>query len=362
MNKIKILALGCIPLFFSCTSKTETETKENKTLPVFKISQQDTIISNKFVADIQAEKNVEIHARISGIMDNVYVNEGQSVKKGQILFKLNDDELQIELLKAQAALKNAQADLRIAAVELKQMQLLYDKKVIADNELELARAKHEAAEAKVSFSQAERNAVAQKISFTTIKAPFDGVIDRIPLKEGSLIPVGVLLTTLSELDEIFAYFSLPENTYFQLVSDNKLNTHRSIELVLPNGEKYPEKGVLETADAEIDKNTGSIQFKAKFSNPERVIKHGTSGKLIISENKHRVILIPKKAVFSIQDKQFVFVVNKQNIVRMKNIIITATLDDFFILESGLKPGEIIVQEGTQSLRDGEKIIPKNRLN
>lgn len=360
MKKI-IFFFSSLLLLSACNTNNESTIVETKTLPVFRITVKDTLITNKFVADIQAEKNVEIHARISGIMDQVLVNEGQAVKKGQTLFKLNDDELQIELLKTQAALKNASADLRIAAVEMKQMQLLFDKKVIADNELELAKAKHEAAEAKVAFAQAERNAVSQKISFTTIKAPFDGVIDRIPLKEGSLIQVGILLTTLSELDEIFAYFSLPENTYFQLLTDNKLNTQRSIELILPNGEVYDEKGSLETADAEIDKYTGSIQFKAKFLNPARLIKHGSSGKLVISENKPKAILIPKKSVFSIQDKRFVFVVSKNNIVKMRSVNIANTLDDFYLVDHGIKVGEIIVQEGTQSLRDGERIIRKNKL-
>src|SRR5690606_13750920 len=204
-------------VFTACNSGSENNNiAEVKSVTVYKVFKKDTIVSSKFVADIQAKKNVEIHARISGIMEKVHVNEGQKVRKGQTLFKLNDAELQIELLKAQAALKSAQADLRMATVELRQMQTLFDKKVIADNELELAKAKHEAAEAKVAYAAAEKNAIAQKISFTTIVSPFDGVIDRIPLKEGSLIQEGILLTTVSELDEVFAYFSIPENTYFQL--------------------------------------------------------------------------------------------------------------------------------------------------
>lgn len=344
---------------FSCGGgKNKNSIKEVKTVPVYKVEKRDTIVSNKFVADIHAKKNVEIHARIAGLMDKVFVNEGQAVKKGQTLFKLSDIELQIELLKAQATLKSAQADLRMAAVELKQMQTLFDKKVIADNELELAKAKNDAAEAKVAYASAEKNAIVQQISFTTIVAPFDGVIDRIPLKEGSLIQNGSLLTTVSELDEVFAYFSIPENTYFQLISDNKLGNHRDIELVLPNGAKYNQQGSLETAEGEIDKQTGSIQFKAKFTNPDGLIKHGTSGKLIISENKPEALIIPQKSVFSIQDKRFVFIVNKNNTVKMKPIILGGTLEDSYIVESGLNEGDVIVKAGTQSLRDGEKIKKK----
>ncbi len=353
-----VYALSALVVTACGGNKNNNSTQNIKTLPVYKVEKIDTIVSNKFVADIQAKKNVEIHSRISGVMDKVFVNEGQAVKKGQTLFKLSDIELQIELLKVQATLKNAQADMRMAAVELKQMQTLFDKNVIADNELEMAKAKFEAAEAKVAYAQAEKNAIVQQITFTTIVAPFDGVIDRIPLKEGSLVQSGSLLTTVSELDEIFAYFSIPENIYFQLISDNRLGAHRDIELILPNGAKYNHQGLLETAEGEIDRQTGSIQFKAKFNNPDGLIKHGTSGKLIISETKPNALIIPQKSVFSIQDKRFIFLVNKDNTVKMKTIVIGGTLEDSYIVDSGLNEGDIIVKAGTQSLRDGEKIKRK----
>lgn len=351
--------IGCALIALSVAScgggKSDSVANNIKTLPVIKVEKKDTIVATKFVADIQAKKNVEIHARISGLMDGVFVNEGQKVRKGQTLFKLNDAELQIDLLKAQATLKTAQADMRMASVELRQMQALFDKKVIADNELELAQAKFEASEARVSYALAEKNAIVQRISFTTIVAPFDGIIDRIPLKEGSLVQNGSLLTTVSELDEVLAYFSLPENIYFQLLSENKIGDHKSIELILPNGAKYAHKGVLETAEAEIDKYTGSIQFKVKFINPDGLIKHGTSGKLIMSESKQDALIIPQRSVFSIQDKRFVFVVDKNQVVKMRKIGVSATLEDAYIVDAGLVEGEVIVREGTQSLRDGEKI-------
>jgi membrane fusion protein, multidrug efflux system len=351
-----------LSLLLSCGGKnTVSSTSKIKSLPTYKLVKKDTIVSNKFVADIQAKKNIEIHARISGLMEKVLVNEGQSVRKGQLLFKLNDAELQIELLKSQATLKNAQADLRMAAVELRQMQTLFDKKVIADNELEMAKAKHEAAEAKVAYANAEKNAIVQQISFTSVHAPFDGVIDRIPLKEGSLIQNGSLLTTVSELDEIYAYFSLPENYYFQLLADNRLDTHRDIQLILPNGTKYDYEGHLETAEGEIDRQTGSIQFKAKFNNPNGMIKHGTSGKLIISEFKPKALLVPLKSVFSIQDKRYVFTLQKDGKVKMQPIVISGTLEGSYIVESGVKEGQIIVREGTQSLRDGERIKAKKSI-
>ncbi|MFC0779934.1 efflux RND transporter periplasmic adaptor subunit [Flavobacterium sp. HJSW_4] len=342
----------------SCGDKSKKDSNNVKTFPVYKVTVKDTIVSSKFVADVHAKNNVEIHVRIPGLLDKVYVSEGQKVKKGQILFKISDVELQIQLLKAEAVYKSSKADLRIATVELEQAQTLFNKKVIADKELELSKAKYEAASAKVAHAVAEKKAIDQQISFTTIRAPFDGTIDRIPFKEGSLVENGSLLTTVSQLDDVYAYFSIPENTYFQMMEDKTLNTQGDIKLVLPNGQVYDQKGELRTADGEIDRQTGSIQYKAKFHNPQGFIKHGTSGKLIISEPKTNAILIPQKAVFSIQDKQYVFRVNKDGVVKMTNVTIETTLDDVYILNDGLKSDDLIVQEGTQSLRDGDKINMK----
>lgn len=360
--KIKYLVVLVIPFFISCKGGKKIDDDSIKSLPAFKVEEVDTVVSNKFVADIQARKNIEIHSRIAGLLEEIYVNEGQRVKKGQLLFKLSDAELQIELLKSEATLKTATANLRMNNVKLKQAHALYDRQVIADNELELAQAEYDAAEARVAFAQAEKNSILQQINFTSITAPFDGIIDQIPLKEGSLIQVGFLLTTVSELNEVYAYFSIPENSYFQMMTEGKMGKQDAISLILPNGIKYQYSGVLETADGEIDKQTGSIQFKARFENPEGLIKHGTSGKLIISEAKKNALIIPQKSVFSIQDKQFVFVIDKGNIVRMRTIITDGFLDDSYIIESGLKKGDLIVKEGIQSLRDGEKIQIKKVIN
>ena len=356
ISKKQFLLFGLSFLFLaSCADKTKKDSTNIKTLPVYKITLRDTVVSNRFVADVHAKNNVEIHVRIPGLLDKVFVTEGQKVKKGQLLFKISDAELQIQLLKAQAVYKSTMADLRIATVELEQAQTLFNKKVIANQELELSKAKHDAATAKVAHAVAEKRSINQQISFTTLRAPFDGTIDRIPFKEGSLVENGSHLTTLSQLDDVYAYFSIPEDIYFQMMTDKSLNNKGDIKLVLPNGVVYDQKGELKTADGEINRQTGSIQYKAKFHNPQGFIKHGTSGKLIISEPRTNVMLIPQKAVFSIQDKQFVFVVNKEGIVKMTNITIANTLDDVYILSKGLKKDDLIVQEGTQSLRDGDKI-------
>lgn len=358
LKKHLILIVSVLALV-SCGGKAKRKkAEETKTVPVYRVTQKDTVVSNRFVADIHAKNNVEIHARVAGLLEKVFVSEGQKIKKGQQLFKISDVELQIQLLKAEAVYKNMLANKRIASVELEQAQTLFDKKVIADKEVELAKAKHDAAAAQLAQAEAERKAISQQISFTNIIAPFDGIIDRLPYKEGSLVENGALLTNLSQLDDVYAYFSIPENIYFQMMKENSLGRQRDIQLILPNGMVYGQKGELRTADGDIDRQTGSIQYKAKFHNPEGFIKHGTSGKLIISEPRQDVVLIPQKSVFSIQDKQFVFLLNKNGTVKMANVTIGGTLDGVYIVDKGLRKNDLIVEEGTQSLRDGDKVTVK----
>lgn len=353
---VALLVLG---LTTSCNDAKKNESNDGKQVPVVTVTEKDTLINNSFVADIQAKKNIEIRSRATGIIEQIFVNEGQFVKKGQRLFKTNDAELQMELNKALASLKQADADIRIAEIEVSQLQALFSKDFVASNELDMAKAKLASARAKRAYVDAEVKAVQQKISFTNITAPFDGVIDVIPFKEGSLVENGALLTTLSQLDEVYAYFSIPENLYFELIANDRMGKHQKIELILPNHEHYDFTGTLKTAEGEIDPATGSIRYKVLFPNPNRLIKHGTSGKLVISEKEDNAIIIPQKATFSIQDKSYVFVVGKDQKVKMQNIEIGTTLQDTYIVTSGIKSGDVIVQEGTQSLRDGDVIQIKS---
>ncbi|SDH84481.1 membrane fusion protein, multidrug efflux system [Chryseobacterium taeanense] len=353
-----IFALVCA---MSCGKNTQNKNKTSKEVPVYIVKQENTSVSNQFVTDIQAKRNVEIRSRLNGIIQKIYVNEGQSVRKGQPLFKINDAELQMDLLKANATLKQTQADVRIAEVELRQIESLHAKKFVANNELELVKAKLSSAKAKNAFADAERKAVLQKISFTTVTAPFDGVLDVIPHKDGSLVTNGTLLTTLSQLDEVYAYFSIPENVYFELIAHDKLGKHQKIELTLPNGVAYQYKGKLKSAESEIDRKTGSIRYKVLFPNPDHLIKHGASGKLTISEMQNNALMIPQKSTFSIQDKTYIFLVDKNNKVKMTNIKVGTALKDSYLVESGLKKGDLIIYEGTQSLKDGDEIKIKNRL-
>ena len=348
-------------LWQACTpgKASENANDKPKSYPVIKVVEKDTSLQLHYVADIQARKNVEIHARVSGILQAIHVDEGETVKKGQLLFTINDDELQIALSKARAAFNSIAADAKVAEVEMERVQMLVTKNIVSKTELELAEAKFNAAKAKTEEAKAEVSAVLRNLSYTKVHSPFDGVINRLPLKSGSLLSNGSLLTTISDLHTMLAYFNISENEYLHLMRTNEDDSleHNEVNLILADGTKYPYTGKLEAAESEIKENTGSIAFRADFPNPNQLLKHGATATLVIKKPSKRVLMIPQKSVIEIQDKNFVYILDENNIARMKNFRPLRRLDDYYIIKDGLKANDRIIYEGTQSIRDGEKVNP-----
>lgn len=360
-NHILMAVLLCSALS-SCSNNNKSNAKEEeRSVPVYAVQERDTVVEVPYVADIQANRNVEVYSRTTGILDRIYIKEGEQVKQGQLLFKINDAELQIELSKAKAAYNSAAADAKVAKVEAERVRTLVDKKVITQTELDLANAKYHAALAKAEVALAEKNAVQKQISYTEIRSPFSGVVDRIPLKEGSLVTPSSLLTTLSDLHTVYAYFNISENEYLQLaMQENNEFRLDDIKLQLPNGQDYPHRGKLSSAESEVDMNTGNIAYKVQYPNPRGILRHGSSGKIIISRSQPKAIMIPQKAVFEIQDKNYVFLVDNDNIVRQKGVELSYRLADYYVVTEGLKEGDRIVLEGIQTLREGQKISPRGK--
>lgn len=357
-----IAGLGIIGLT-GCKVNGNTEDPQFKpvSLPVVKLQNKDTTLLQNYVADIQACRNVEIRAKVSGFIDKILVDEGQEVKKGQLLFIINDVELQSELSRVRAALASAAAEVRTAELELKRVKLLVDKNIIAKSEYELAEAKLKSTHAREDEARSAENNARIQLSYAAIRAPFNGIIDRIPFKSGSLVNEGALLTTLSDLHDMFAYFNVSENEYLQYVKSGKNSGNsqlNNLSLVLADGSEYAYKGKVETMESEFDENTGSIAFRAKFPNPDKLLKHGASGKVSLTTAVSKALIIPQKAVFEIQDKNFVFVLTNGNAVKMKSFIPKTRIDEFIIVEEGLSPDDTIIYEGIQNIREGTIINPR----
>lgn len=348
--------------FSACTSdEKKTEATTEQVLPVVQLAEQSTTLHREYVGNIEATRNVEIRARVSGFLDKIFVDEGMPVRKGQLLFQINPAEYKTELAKAEAALKSAEAAAKAAEVEMGRVKLLVDKKVVSPSELELAKSKVESGKAAIEEAQSAKENASLRLSQASIRAPFDGIINRIPSKMGSLIEEGALLTTVSDIREVYAYFNVSEKEYLEYIRKNKNKPHgegQLVELVLADDSRYGHKGRIETMESIFEGNSGTIAFRARFDNPEKLLKHGATGKIRLANEVDNAILVPQKAVFEIQDKNYVFVVDKANKVKMRSFVPKSRLSHYYLVQSGLAPGDRIVYEGIQSIRDGMQITPR----
>lgn len=324
----------------SCNSKKEEKeevTKFTVTNPV----RIDTCFTKQYVTQIKSVRNIEIRTQEKGYLQKIYVDEGQYVKAGQVLFQIMPTQFQAELLKAQAEAKGAE-------IELQNTKILVDKKIVSKNEQALAMAKLEQARAEVSLAKLH-------LSFTEIRAPFSGTIDRIPLKLGSLVDEGALLTSLSDNSQMFAYFNVSEPEYLNYQTDVKDRGETKVGLLLANEQLFKYKGNVEVIESEFNSETGNISFRARFPNSDKLLKNGESGEIQMIVPQHNALVIPQKATYEIQDKKYVFVVDKNNVVKSREITITGEMPDLYVVKSGITENEKILLEGVQKVKEDDII-------
>lgn len=340
--KTNLALIGMIALLCIASCKTKKDEKEEAekysvTTPIIK----DTSFTKQYVAQIRSIKDVEIRAQEKGFLQKIYVDEGQYVRSGQVLFKIMPKLYEAELMKAQAESKAAE-------IELRNAKTLADKNVISKNEQAIAQAKLEQAQAEVALAKLH-------LSFTDIKAPFDGTIDRIPKKLGSLIDEGELLTSISDNNQIYAYFNVSEPEYLQYQQDVKDRGDKEVHLLLANNEQLPETGIIELIESEFDNETGNIAFRAKFPNPSKLLKNGETGKVLMTIPARGALIIPQKATYEIQERMFVFVVDKEGKVKSREITVSGSMPDLYVVASGLSANDKILLEGVQKVKDDDKI-------
>lgn len=341
MKKNSMITVLLATLFLvSCNSKKE-ETVEVGKFNVTNAISIDTSFTKEYVSQIRSVRNIEIRALEKGFLQNIYVDEGQFVKAGQVLFRIMPKMFEAELLKAQAEMKGAE-------IELQNSKALVDKNVVSKSEQAIAQAKLEQAKAEVALAKLH-------LSFTEIRAPFDGTIDRIPKKLGSLIDEGELLTSLSDNSKIYTYFNVSEPEYLEYQNNIKGRGNSIVSLLLANGQVLKYKGKVEVIESEFDSETGNIAFRAIFPNPEKLLRNGETGKVLMTVPIKNALVIPQKATYEIQDKMYVFVVDKNNVLKSREITIVGEMPDLYVIKSGLSSTDKIVLDGVQKAKDDEKI-------
>jgi membrane fusion protein (multidrug efflux system) len=353
-----ILFLAISSVFISCKNEEEEIASKEK-FPVINPVQIDTVYNKEYVAEIQSIQNVELRAKFKGFIDKIYVDEGQTVQAGQTLFTLNNSEYKLELLKTQAQQKGAISELKQAEVELKNTKTLVEKNIVSASELSMIKAKVEALQAKIDEANANIATAKLNLSFTNIKAPFTGIINRIPNKHGSLVEEGTLLTTISNNKEVFAYFNVSEREFLDFKANDEVNKNTSVSLLLANNKLLTQNGKIETILSELDNSSGTIAFRARFSNPNNLLKHGSSAKVVLPVAVNNAIIIPQKTTFEVQDKLYVFVVDTNNKVAQREITIASRMPNLYVVASGLTANDKIIYEGIQNVKQGMTIVPQD---
>ena len=329
-----------IVLLSSCHTK-KSETEEEIRFSVTSPLQKDTVITREYVSQIRAIQHIEIRALEKGYLQNIYVDEGQFVKKGQLMF-------QIMPLIYNAELQKAQAEANFAEIEYQNTKQLSEKNVVSPNELALAKARLDKAKAELSLAQTH-------LQFTEIKAPFDGIMDHFQVRLGSLVNEGDLLTTLSDNSEMWVYFNVPEAEYLNYRSNTTTENLLKVQLKMANNQLFRYNGVVKTIEADFNNETGNIAFRATFPNPDKLLRHGETGNIQMTIPLKKALLIPQKSTFEILEKKYVYVVDAANTVHSREIGIAVEMPDLYVVDKGLKPGDKILLEGIRKVKDNDKI-------
>lgn len=334
--------MGLCALLSYTSCKTKAESKEEPTkLLVTSPLKMDTTVTQEYVCQIRSIRNIELKAQEKGYLQRVFVDEGQFVKAGQLLFKIMPTIYQAEMEKAEA---EAQA----AEIEVQNTQSLSDRNVVSKNELAMANAKYKKAKAELSLAKVH-------LAFTEIRAPFDGIIDQLHLKQGSLVEEGELLTSLSDNSQMWVYFNVSEPEYLNYQASIKPKEKMKVELLMANKQVFNHPGYVETIEAEFNNETGNIAFRATFPNKEGLLRHGETGSILMKEQLKNAIIIPQKATLEIMDKKYVYIVNKDNVVKLTPITIAAEIPDLYAIKDGVAEGDKILLEGIRKVQDGNKI-------
>jgi len=344
IKKGLMLVSFCIALLhIGCQSHKE-EKHEKTILSITTPLVKDTVILKDYVAQIRSVNHIEIRAQEKGYLQKIYVDEGQFVKKGQLLFKIMPNLYEADVNRAKAEADYAQ-------IEYKNTKQLYDNNVVASNELAMAKARYSKATAEVA-------AMKTHLQFTEIRAPFDGIIDRFHVRIGSLITEGDLLTELADNSKMWVYFNVPEAEYLDQMSEKPKDGFLRVGLKMANGKMFENEGIVETIEADFDNETGNIAYRATFPNPKNLLRFGQTGNVVITTPYKNALLIPQKATFEVLDKKYVFVVTKDHTVKAREIKIAAEIPHVYVVQSGLQKDDQILLEGLRLVKENDKVNTK----
>jgi membrane fusion protein (multidrug efflux system) len=334
------LVPGAAPAAAPADGKS-AESKAIEKIAVASVQAKAVTINEQYVCEIRAHRHIEVRASAKGHLDTVPIREGREVKEGDLMFAVNP-------LLYQSKLDAENAETRLAQLEYNHTKKLSEDKVVSQEEVALAEAKLAKATAKVRSATGE-------LELASVKAPFDGIVGRLQHQRGSLVREGDVLTTLSDNSALWVYFNVPEARYLEYMTDQQHKDDLQIELILANGKKFNQAGKINAIEADFNNATGTISFRADFPNPDRLLRHGQSGTVLISRVLKDAIVVPRRATFEVLQKQYVYVVDKENVAHLREITTQNESEDLFVIKKGVGVDDKIVIKGIKQVHDGEKV-------
>jgi len=361
----RLLMLVSLGVFVSSCAASGDEylnTEQAVNTDFLEVQLADGSLVKTYPGTIEGTVNVDIRAQVSGYLDDIYVKEGDYVNKGQSLFKIKSDVFNEQVNNSQASLKIAMAAQANAKIELEKIRPLVAGRVVSELQLQTAQAQYDATVAQVAQAKSALNSSQINAAFAIIKAPVNGYIGRIPNRVGNLVtPADAIpLTTLSDINTVLVYFSLSEADFMQFAHDRKYDAGmNTVEMIMADGNVYAHKGQIEIASGNIERSTGSISLKAIFPNPDKILRSGGAGRIILTKRIDQAITVPMASVKDIQDRFFVFMLSDSNTVTMQPIEIKGRSQDNYIVKSGLNPGDKIAVNRIDQLSEGVPVVPSS---
>ncbi len=356
MKKIVMLAAIAATLV-SCGGGGGRPTFGDNEFPVATVGTSSADMQTTYPASIKGMQDVEIRPKNQGFLTNINVREGQTVSAGQVLFVIDNETFQAQVRQAQAAVNAAQQQVNTAKLTFENAQQLHKNKVIGDYELQTSENNYESAQAQLAQAQAALANAREALSFCYVKSPASGVVGTLPFKKGALVSGSNVLTTVSNISSMDVYFSVTEKEAM-VISQKGIADLPSVKLQLADGSIYNHEGTVTRMSGVIDAATGSVQLIATFPNPEKTLKSGATGNIIIPRQNSSVIIIPQACVSEVQNKKFVYLLDKDNKVKYTEIQVDPQNDgNNYIVTGGLKPGDKYVTNGITKLSDGMEIVP-----
>lgn len=358
----------CTVIFSSCKKNNAQQTPfatDSQSYPTQVMNAGSVTMYTTYPVTIKGQEDIEIRPRVDGFIEDIFIDEGSAVKKGQVLFTINSPQSEQAVTSAKASVQSAQAKLDIAQLDVDRMRILADKNIISKVQLETYENQYKAAQAGVAEADAMLQQAQAALGWTHVSSPVDGMAGSIPYRIGSLVNSSNILTTVANTNNVFAYFSLNEKELMNLLrfyegnsQAEKINNMPPITLILADGTVYPEKGNIETISGVVNTTTGSANFRAEFPNKRRALRSGTSGQIRIPRDLENVFDIPQKATFALLNKTMVYKVQGDSVVQTVISVESVGDGQHYAVTGGLQEGDIIVTDGIASLSNGKKINTK----